>query len=76
MDAIGIAFLIGFCDGAIGQKFSHQNMRPPPPPSHAYTVCLYCQERQPLHHASCVRRRRFFVPARGCWSPDINFCSF
>jgi len=31
----------------------------PPPPSPAHTVCLYCQERQPLHHASCVRRRRF-----------------
>jgi hypothetical protein len=31
----------------------------PPPPSPAHTVCLYCQERQPLHHASCLRCRRF-----------------
>jgi hypothetical protein len=59
MDAIGIAFMIGFCDGAIGEKFSHQNMRLPPPPSPAHTDCLYRQERQPLHHASCLRRRRF-----------------
>jgi hypothetical protein len=31
----------------------------PPSPSPVHTVCLYCQERQPLHHASCVHRRRF-----------------
>lgn len=41
MDAIGIAFVIGFSDGAIGEKFSHQNMRLPPPPPRPHTLSVF-----------------------------------